>query len=176
MACLVFGQSSGVCAATIIFYTCIWIPFLEIKKLLLNIKGLVLHSEAEGKWWWAADDAADANAGAGADADLPVARFQGLDLALDGSRSSSAAAEDEETLMTCWVCLVKMKGEEEVVSRLRRCGHVFHTRCIQSWIRLCCRPHHFTCPLCRTSLFFLHRHQSPSTAAPAHHLPVPSHG
>ncbi|KAG6484802.1 hypothetical protein ZIOFF_053327 [Zingiber officinale] len=45
----------------------------------------------------------------------------------------------------CSICLSDYK-ESDVVRVLPECGHVFHLRCVDPWLRL--RP---TCPLCRTS-------------------------
>lgn len=47
----------------------------------------------------------------------------------------------------CSICLSDYK-ESDVVRVLPECGHVFHLRCVDPWLRL--RP---TCPLCRTSPF-----------------------
>ncbi|KAJ6369118.1 hypothetical protein OIU78_001481 [Salix suchowensis] len=48
---------------------------------------------------------------------------------------------------SCSICLVEME-EEDAVSQLSRCMHVFHMDCIDKWIQ----RDHFTCPLCRTSI------------------------
>ncbi|KAI3783685.1 hypothetical protein L1987_42771 [Smallanthus sonchifolius] len=47
----------------------------------------------------------------------------------------------------CSICLFEF-GDEDVVSQLDACHHVFHKCCIMR-----CLDHgHFTCPLCRSSL------------------------
>ncbi|GMN67814.1 hypothetical protein TIFTF001_036886 [Ficus carica] len=46
-------------------------------------------------------------------------------------------------LMSCSVCLVDY-DESDVLRMLPDCGHVFHLKCVDSWLRL-----HPTCPLCR---------------------------
>ncbi|KAK2665770.1 hypothetical protein Ddye_004344 [Dipteronia dyeriana] len=53
--------------------------------------------------------------------------------------------EEEEGM--CSICLVEL-DKEEAVSRLSRCGHIFHMDCIQRWLH----SNHFTCPLCRSFL------------------------
>ncbi|KAJ0968299.1 hypothetical protein J5N97_025216 [Dioscorea zingiberensis] len=49
---------------------------------------------------------------------------------------------------SCMVCLHGFEEEEEV-RKLSKCGHVFHSCCIDAWI-----SHGWlTCPLCRAPLF-----------------------
>ncbi|MED6124217.1 hypothetical protein PIB30_056925 [Stylosanthes scabra] len=45
----------------------------------------------------------------------------------------------------CSICLADYKGSD-MVRVLPDCGHQFHVKCIDPWLRL-----HPTCPLCRTS-------------------------
>ncbi|KAL1567765.1 hypothetical protein AAHA92_03209 [Salvia divinorum] len=65
--------------------------------------------------------------------DLPVTLFQELEL-----------SEDEEM---CSICLVEFEGEDSV-TKLPKCGHLFHGECIEKWLDKC----QFSCPLCRSSL------------------------
>lgn len=45
----------------------------------------------------------------------------------------------------CSICLADYKDSDEL-RQLPDCGHVFHVRCVDPWLRL-----HPSCPLCRTS-------------------------
>ncbi|KEH44462.1 anaphase-promoting complex subunit 11 RING-H2 finger protein [Medicago truncatula] len=58
---------------------------------------------------------------------LPAVRFEDLD-----------GDEDE----ICSICLVEFEREDGV-SKLRRCGHVFHFNCINQWLE----RSQFSCPL-----------------------------
>lgn len=45
----------------------------------------------------------------------------------------------------CSICIADYKGSDEL-RQLPDCGHVFHVKCVDPWLRM-----HPTCPLCRTS-------------------------
>ncbi|KAH0453209.1 hypothetical protein IEQ34_017533 [Dendrobium chrysotoxum] len=45
----------------------------------------------------------------------------------------------------CSVCLADY-ADEELLRLLPECGHLFHVRCVDPWLR-----HHPTCPVCRSS-------------------------
>jgi RING-H2 zinc finger protein RHA1 len=122
MNCLVVAQSR-LCMATIVFYTCILIPFLQLKKALLSIfkPQPVVKSFNEGY--------------------LPVTRFE------DYLQSYNKRGNENVEEM-CSICLVEF-DREDVVSQLSRCGHAFHMHCIESWLD----RNNFTCPLCRSFLF-----------------------
>ncbi|KAK8588775.1 hypothetical protein V6N13_087670 [Hibiscus sabdariffa] len=45
----------------------------------------------------------------------------------------------------CSICLADYKGNDSV-RLLPGCGHLFHFKCVDHWLRL-----HATCPVCRTS-------------------------
>ncbi|KAK7836255.1 ring-h2 finger protein atl18 [Quercus suber] len=105
MNCLIVSQSPF-CMATIVFYTCFWIPFLQLKQALLGIMGLLMfttHDEPVVESF---------NEGY-----LPVTRFEEL----------------QNVDEMCSICLVEFE-KEDVVSQLSRCGHVFHMHCIESWL------------------------------------------
>ncbi|KAG6386888.1 hypothetical protein SASPL_152065 [Salvia splendens] len=65
--------------------------------------------------------------------DLPVTIFRELEMS------------DEEEM--CSICLVEFE-EEDSVTKLPKCGHLFHGECIEKWLDKC----RFSCPLCRSSL------------------------
>ncbi|KAK9944452.1 hypothetical protein M0R45_010021 [Rubus argutus] len=132
MICLMVSQS-GLTMATIFFYTCFWIPFMQLKKALSRIVTDVLLLTDIFK----PEDHTCCNVN---QLSLPVARFQDMQAHCSTERSGHAAE-------TCSVCLVEFE-DEDVVSQLSKCGHVFHMDCIEKWME----RNHFTCPLCR-SLF-----------------------
>ncbi|XVF67091.1 hypothetical protein PTKIN_Ptkin10aG0092600 [Pterospermum kingtungense] len=138
MICLMFFNS-GLCTATLIFYTCVWIPYLELKRGLLKLLGFVFPwYQAEKKW--------QVNSNI---CQLPGVRFEDLKHSKccsgGGLRSTGNDGEVEEVV--CPICLVEME-KEDVVSQLQKCGHIFHMKCIEKWLDC----HHFTCPLCRSFL------------------------
>ncbi|KAI8553852.1 hypothetical protein RHMOL_Rhmol05G0048100 [Rhododendron molle] len=145
MICLLNGHESSLWTLTLILYTCIWIPFLQMKSLLDEILGI--HNIFRPR------DVACRDEGHMWSPDLPVARFEDLDYPRSRSSSSNNDNDndsvdddcDRRELM-CSVCLVEFGGED-AVSQLPHCGHVFHEECIQSWLD----RNHFTCPLCRSS-------------------------
>lgn len=49
------------------------------------------------------------------------------------------------TASCCSICLADYKGSD-TLRLLPDCGHLFHLRCVDPWLRL-----HPTCPVCRTS-------------------------
>ncbi|XP_004292319.1 PREDICTED: RING-H2 finger protein ATL18-like [Fragaria vesca subsp. vesca] len=137
MICLMVSQS-GLTMATILFYTCFWIPFMQFKKALAGIISDVLFLSDILK---PEDHTACCNLD---QLSLPVARFQDL----QGYCSTERSGQDSHEAETCSVCLVEFE-DEDVVSQLSKCGHVFHMDCIEKWME----RNNFTCPLCR-SLFF----------------------
>lgn len=129
MNCLIVSQSP-ICMATIVFYTCFWIPFLQLKQALLGIMGLLMFTSHD-------EPVVDSfNEGY-----LPVTRFE------DYLQSYNNRGNENVEEM-CSICLVEF-DREDVVSQLSRCGHAFHMHCIESWLD----RNNFTCPLCRSFLF-----------------------
>ncbi|CAN4108857.1 unnamed protein product [Withania somnifera] len=134
MMSLIHG-SSHISIITIVFYTCIWIPFLQLKhtfsKMVKFIRAYLYLQPCK-------DDLLEDS---GCRVNLPVSRFLDLDMS-----SSSHDHVDQ----TCSICLVEF-DTEHVVCQLSRCKHVFHMDCIEKWLKRC----QFTCPLCRSLL--IHR-------------------
>ncbi|GFY93371.1 RING/U-box superfamily protein [Actinidia rufa] len=74
----------------------------------------------------------------------------GLDEATLGSYPrllySEAKLKKKDTTATCCsICLADYKGSD-MLRLLPDCGHLFHLKCVDPWLRL-----HPTCPMCRTS-------------------------
>ena len=74
----------------------------------------------------------------------------GLDEATLGSYPrllySEAKLKKKDTTATCCsICLADYKGSD-MLRLLPDCGHLFHLKCVDPWMRL-----HPTCPVCRTS-------------------------
>lgn len=46
--------------------------------------------------------------------------------------------------MECAICLSSMSSEKDTAITKTECGHKFHTKCLEEWIK---RSN--TCPLCR---------------------------
>ncbi|KAL6575789.1 hypothetical protein OROHE_000770 [Orobanche hederae] len=53
----------------------------------------------------------------------------------------------------CPICLSEFQ-ERETVKLIPYCGHVFHGKCIDTWL-----SSHVTCPLCRTAQLFKRAHE-----------------
>lgn len=75
----------------------------------------------------------------------------------EGSGPSSSSSVDVEE---CAVCISVLRSGE-TVRRLPACGHAFHARCINGWLR-----GHATCPICRAGIKVA-GDGDPSPAAPA---------
>lgn len=127
MICLLLSQSR-LCMATIVFYTCIWVPFLQLKKAFAMTMGFVFFTSPPVESF--------------TQAYLPATRFD------DMQRNSSSRGNNDNVEEMCSICLVEFE-REDVVSQLSRCQHVFHFHCIERWLH----RNNFTCPLCRSLLF-----------------------
>ncbi|XP_068652597.1 RING-H2 finger protein ATL18-like [Aristolochia californica] len=129
MICIGFPESRFQ-VTVIIFYTCIWLPLRRLKEAFVEAVLALLgkfHRPTEGFSSGAADFIYP---------DLPLAKFKQV-------RATAAVAES-----MCSVCLMEFEEEEEV-SQLPVCGHVFHLPCIGKWIT----RDQFSCPLCRSPIF-----------------------
>lgn len=69
--------------------------------------------------------------------------------------STSVAAAVAE----CAICIAEFADGEEG-RLLPRCGHRFHTRCVDTWFRF-----HATCPLCRATVLHDADAQQPQTSS-----------
>ncbi|KAI3442382.1 uncharacterized protein J3R85_001121 [Psidium guajava] len=128
MYCLVYAES-GVSAAMLIFYTCMWLPLMQLRRAVSRVLAFISckHEPQESSCSF----------------QLPVGRFQDLQKAGEGGGGGDGDHEK-----TCSICLVDYEGED-LVSKLHRCGHVFHLDCIERWLE----RSQFTCPLCRKLVF-----------------------
>lgn len=59
--------------------------------------------------------------------------------------SEAKVNKNDSTSTCCSVCLADYKGSD-MLRLLPDCGHLFHLKCVDPWLRL-----HPTCPVCRTS-------------------------
>ncbi|KAL6997908.1 RING-H2 finger protein atl70 [Sarracenia purpurea var. burkii] len=59
--------------------------------------------------------------------------------------SQAKLHKDDSTAGCCSICLADYKGSD-MLRVLPDCGHLFHLKCVDPWLRL-----HPTCPVCRTS-------------------------
>ncbi|KAK8562681.1 hypothetical protein V6N13_018747 [Hibiscus sabdariffa] len=118
-------SNSASSMAALVFYTCVWIPFLQFKRHVSSLLVFVFP-------WYQPEQSFQT-----IDACLPVARFEDLKL-----------SDGEDDAAVCSICLAEF-DDEDVVSQIQKCGHVFHMNCIEKWME----RDHFTCPLCRSFLF-----------------------
>ncbi|KAL6336140.1 hypothetical protein AAG906_011022 [Vitis piasezkii] len=59
--------------------------------------------------------------------------------------SEAKLQHKDSTATCCSICLADYKGSD-MLRLLPDCGHLFHLKCVDPWLRL-----HPTCPVCRTS-------------------------
>nr|GMC88175.1 RING-H2 finger protein ATL18 [Ipomoea batatas] len=109
-------RQSPISTATIILYTCIWIPFLQIKQVMAKMIRLVW---CEYQYHEAGDDRVVL--------ELDAIIFG--DIKRCSSSSSRRLGEE-----CCSICLVEY-AKEDWVNQLRRCGHLFHVDCIHRCLR-----------------------------------------
>ncbi|KAI5665201.1 hypothetical protein M9H77_24524 [Catharanthus roseus] len=127
MICLI-DTRSRLSIATIIFYTCVWIPIKQIKEAILDILTSIFSAfRRHGK---------------GNDRDDSIVVVELVDLPAEKFGELPPAAGCD-----CSICLAEYESED-MVTRLPRCGHVFHVDCIRRWLD----RNQFTCPLCRDLL------------------------
>ncbi|XP_042493407.1 RING-H2 finger protein ATL18 [Macadamia integrifolia] len=151
MICLGLSPS-GLNVAAIIIYTCILIPVRQLKESLKSLFGLLPTSCTNPPITLQEPFYVDLNClelddmnhldyhHQTDDLPLPMMRFRELAEVEEGD-------EEESCSEVCSVCLVEFQKEDQV-TKLSRCGHVFHLCCIKSWVD----RNRFTCPLCRSFL------------------------
>ncbi|XP_051126320.1 RING-H2 finger protein ATL18-like [Andrographis paniculata] len=137
-----------------IIYTYLCVPFLRLLSAIGRILAFLLNPHDSG--------------GGGGDPapvelDLLVSTFQDLELELVSELREDDDNGDNDEEQICSICLAEFE-RADMVSKLPRCGHVFHTECIEKWLDRC----HFTCPLCR-SLLLHHVDPAPSKTWCNHH-------
>ncbi|XP_041028467.1 RING-H2 finger protein ATL70-like [Juglans microcarpa x Juglans regia] len=59
--------------------------------------------------------------------------------------SEAKSKKKDSTATCCSICLADYKSSD-MLRLLPDCGHLFHLKCVDPWLRL-----HPTCPVCRTS-------------------------
>lgn len=140
---------SNLCMATLVFYTCIYIPYSQTKEALLSIIGFFfcLHQHSLE----CSDRSMVAESTETYSIDLPMSRYQ-------ESRSNEVIRDGDCGDEACSVCLVEFESDD-FVSKLSKCGHVFHGACIEKWVE----RNQFTCPLCRSSFLKMHGSQCHAT-------------
>ncbi|PWA77093.1 zinc finger, RING/FYVE/PHD-type [Artemisia annua] len=136
MICLVY-DGYGASTATLVFFTCIWVPFVQSKNAFYKIISILMtmffdlehrHQDSNDHYF------------------PNIYHLRALlfrDLATIEDNGNASRVVDE----VCSICLVEFEEEDEV-SQLDKCRHVFHSCCIERWLE----RDHFTCPLCRSNL------------------------
>lgn len=141
MICVVY-EGYGSSIPTLIFITCIWLPFLQIKHALFDILSTIftffnachhdhLHQDVFPNIFHHSD-------------------LQFNDLLINNNGGDNAGSTMRLVDESCSICLAEFQ-DEDIVSQLSRCRHVFHTCCIESWLH----QDQFTCPLCRSNLLHI---------------------
>ncbi|KAL7088637.1 hypothetical protein ACP275_13G140000 [Erythranthe tilingii] len=128
-----------------VFYSCIWIPFIQTTHSIRQIFTLLLNPHHR-------PEKPDTEETQSCQLDLPVSRFQDLEFC---SKHRGAAMDNQEE-EECSICLMEFE-KEDLVNKVPRCGHVFHMECMEKWLDRC----QFTCPLCRSLLLHATNKSSP---------------
>ncbi|XP_038705628.1 RING-H2 finger protein ATL18 [Tripterygium wilfordii] len=163
MVFVVYPQRS-LSVAIIVFYTCVWIPFQQMRRALLSIIIAITYSSSTYNTSSSTNTIAHDHIHPGVVVDsfsLPVAaRFEDLRGSLQLLNN-----EDEDDIIICSICLVGLDQDQEddddleLVIKLPECNHIFHRECIHKWVD----RDRFTCPLCRSFLFCPKQQQNPNT-------------
>lgn len=80
---------------------------------------------------------------------LPVESYKSTNLtpnANDQVHEVLNTSKSEESDIMCSICYLNFKKTDQVIY-LPECTHVFHSPCIQQWLK-----EHTTCPLCRIDI------------------------
>ncbi|KAL7583627.1 RING-H2 finger protein ATL18-like [Lactuca sativa] len=153
MICLVY-DGYGASTTTLVFITCIWVPFLQAKHVFFEILSTLMmifpqhdhyHQLHDDNDHHHHDDHHHGNLWKIISNAYNLSTLQFRDIAIEDSGTTRREVDD-----TCSICLAEFK-DEDAVSQLNRCCHVFHTCCIERWLT----RDNFTCPLCRSNLLHL---------------------
>ena len=144
---------SKLCVATLVFYTCFYFPLLQIKHALYTILGFFLCLQQQQPDLERSDGSLVIDSWEMCSIDLPMSRYREL---INTSKDEGVDGDCDE--LSCSVCLVEFE-DEDFVSQLSKCGHIFHMVCIEKWVE----RNQFTCPLCRSSLLSMHGSNSHAT-------------
>lgn len=134
MTLVMNGEAASIWLATMIWYTCVVFPFRQIKQSVVSLLlfGNILYDRRKEDEVVVIDDLI--NYSMKTSKSLPEGRFEDM--------------EGCEEVEMCSICLVDFQNQD-TVSQVSRCMHVFHAECIHKWIQ----RDEFTCPLCRSGLF-----------------------
>ncbi|KAK7278583.1 hypothetical protein RJT34_23615 [Clitoria ternatea] len=75
-----------------------------------------------------------------------VRSFPSLLVSKSKLSNSSSGSSSSCTSSSCCICLMDYK-ESDLLRVLPGCGHFFHAKCVDPWLRM-----NFTCPVCRRTL------------------------
>ncbi|KAI4366982.1 hypothetical protein MLD38_022772 [Melastoma candidum] len=133
---IMYAQSP-VSAALLIFYTCLLLPYRELKHAVSRILCSVIDPfcPRAGTTLYQPYTSFE----------LPASAFRELHAGV----CSKDDCRDHDGDCGCAICLEGFE-DDDVVSELSRCGHFFHRRCIETWVE---HRFQFTCPLCRSLIF-----------------------
>ncbi|KAI3458789.1 hypothetical protein Pfo_015452 [Paulownia fortunei] len=143
-----FGYGIGLSLGVLIIFVIITYASYMCKRVHGGTTSLNHHSFASGS---------SINATTNHDSSIVTIEHNGLDEATLSSYprftySQLKAHKSDSNTSACSICLADYK-DAELLRLLPDCGHLFHLKCIDSWLIL-----HPTCPVCRNSrcLLLLH--------------------
>ncbi|KAI3750825.1 hypothetical protein L2E82_21678 [Cichorium intybus] len=143
MICLVY-DGYGASTTTLVFITCIWVPFVQAKHMFFEILATLMmmfhphtHHDRHDH-----DDHHDGRLWNIISKVYNISTLQFCDIAINDNGDARREVDD-----TCSICLVEFK-DMDAVSQLSKCRHVFHKCCLERWLS----RDNFTCPLCRSNL------------------------
>ncbi|KAK9071614.1 hypothetical protein SSX86_008043 [Deinandra increscens subsp. villosa] len=121
---------------TLIFITCIWLPFLQFRDAFLDILSFCYPQDDDNRH----------NRNVFPNiyrlSDLRFGDLQDADNGDDHAGSVIRSVDE-----SCSICLAEFR-DDDTVSQLSRCHHVFHACCIERWLD----RDQFTCPICRSNV------------------------
>ncbi|CAL1379308.1 unnamed protein product [Linum trigynum] len=129
-----YGESQ-LCAATVVLYcSCILLPLRQLKQRVVGMVVRLLF----GSDCWYGNGPLVIDSWVAACSRMNVRRLLAAE---------AAPYKEEEEAISCSICLGELRKGR--ACQLRRCNHAFHVKCIERWVERA----HYTCPLCRTSIF-----------------------